>query len=58
MATLTIRLRCPCGARIAIMTTAPVSTSAFAIHGFMAKHRPFHTVLRLSSKCFCPNNPL
>jgi hypothetical protein len=43
---------------MAIITTVAVSTSAFAIHGFMAKHRPLHTVLRLSSKCFCPNNSL
>lgn len=46
MATLTIRLRRPCGARMAIITTVPARTSAFAIHRFMAKHRPFHTVLR------------
>src|SRR5438874_166962 len=31
---------------MAIITTVPVSTSAFAIHGFMAEHRPFHTILR------------
>jgi hypothetical protein len=40
---------------MAIITTVAVSTSAFAIHGFMARHRPFHTALRLSSKRFCPN---
>ena len=46
VATLTIRLRRPCGARMAIITTVPASTSAFAIHGFMAKHLPFLTLLR------------
>src|SRR5438876_425360 len=29
---------------MAIITTVPTSTSAFAIHGFMAKHRPFTPV--------------
>jgi hypothetical protein len=43
---------------MAIITTVLVSTSAFAIHGFIAGHRTFHTVLRLSLKRFCPNNSL
>src|SRR5229473_5790498 len=46
LATLTLRLRRPCGARMAIITTVPASTTAFAIHGFMAKHRPFHALQR------------
>src|SRR5436305_14634162 len=46
VATLTIRLRRPCGARMAIITSVPASTSAFAIHGFMAEHRTFHALLR------------
>src|SRR5438094_2908379 len=47
LATLTLRLRRPCGARMAIITTVAASTSAFAIHGFMANHRllSFHIVL-------------
>src|SRR5436309_14292540 len=39
LATLTLRLRRPCGARMAIITAVPASTTALAIHGFMAKHR-------------------
>ena len=44
LATLTVRLRRPCGARMAISTTTPASTSAFAIHGFMVKHVPLPAI--------------
>src|SRR4029079_6838307 len=39
LAVLTLRLRRPCGARMAIITTVAASTTAFATHGFMAPHR-------------------
>src|SRR4029453_17380277 len=39
-ATLTLRLRRPCGARMTTITSVAASTSAFATHGFMAEHRP------------------
>src|SRR6185436_5498747 len=38
-ATLTVRLRRPCGARIATITSVAATTSAFAIHGFMRSAR-------------------
>src|SRR5271155_5802951 len=37
---------------MAIITTVPASTSVFAIHGFMARHRPFHTALRRHQRAF------
>lgn len=40
-ATLTLRLRRPCGARMTTIASVAASTSAFATHGFMAEHRPF-----------------
>src|SRR6185436_14167212 len=40
-ATLTLRLRRPCGARMTTSTSVAASTSAFATHGFMAEHVPF-----------------
>src|SRR6267378_6188414 len=39
LATLTLRLRRPCGARMASITAVAARTTAFAIHGFMTKHR-------------------
>src|SRR2546426_8620552 len=42
LATLTLRLRRPCGARMAIITTVAARTTAFAIHGFMAITVLFH----------------
>src|SRR5262249_26251184 len=54
---LTLRLRRPCGARMAISTTVAASTTAFAIHGFM-RNRPFSFTLPAapSSSPFCPAN--
>src|SRR5438128_1207245 len=46
LATLTLRLRWPCGARMAIITAVAASTIAFAIHGFIANH-PFLSPSRL-----------
>src|SRR4029450_13337291 len=45
-ATLTLRLRRPCGARMTTITSVAVSTSVRAIHVFMAEHRPVCTVLQ------------
>src|SRR5207244_9147432 len=38
LATLTFRLRLPCGARMNIITAVAASMTDFAIHGFMANH--------------------
>src|SRR5207244_2071117 len=58
LATLTLRLRWPCGARMAIITTVAASTTAFAIHGFMANHLSLSSSRLRCRQGVCPANGL
>ena len=54
--TVTPRLRWPCGARIATITTLAARITAFAIHGFIAADQP---LLKQGGTCVssgCPAN--
>lgn len=41
---------------MAIITKVPAITTALAIHGFMAQHRPLFVLRRQSHQGVCPAN--